>query len=131
MSFKPTLTAAIERTFDVPDAENSTVTIKYLKPGILDNISNASMQMTAKQQDSGGMNSEIAFNLSKKNRDIVLACVKSWTGFTDDATNRMKFTQSNLLKMIEESSDFVAWVIDKHNELTAEIEGEQEEVTKN
>jgi hypothetical protein len=128
--FKPTLTAAIEETIDVPDSD-ATVTIKYLKPGVMAAITNESMKLTAKQQDSGGMNSEIAFNLSKKNNDIVLACVKGWSGFTDDASNTMKFSQANLLKMIDESEEFVSWVVEQHEKLSNRVESEQEAATKN
>jgi len=128
--FKPTLTAAIEETLNIPDSD-ATVTIKYLKPGIMAAITNASMQMTAKQQDSGGMNSEIAFNISKKNKDTVLACVKKWSGFTDDVGNTMKFSQANLMKMIDESDEFVTWVVEQHDKMSSRIEGEQEEAAKN
>lgn len=130
MGFNPTLTAVISEDFDVPDSE-ATVTLKYLKSGVMSNITQASMQLTSKQQDAGGMNAEIAFNMSKKNRDICLACVTGWSGFTDDEKNKMKFSQSNLLKMMDESEEFVNWIIEKQEKLTSTVEGEEEEVEKN
>ena len=128
--FSPTLTADIEETFDVPESD-AKVTIKYLRPGVMNTIVQSSMQMTAKQQDTAGMKSEIAFNMTKKNRDIVFACVKGWSGFTNKESKPMKFTQPNLAQMIDESDEFVEWVVEKQEEMANDAEAEKEAVEKN
>lgn len=128
--FSPTLTADIEKIFEVPESD-ATVTLKYLRPGVMNSLIQASMQMTAKEQDTPGMKSEIAFNMTKKNRDIVFACVKGWSGFTNKESEPLKFTQANLGKMIAESDEFVEWVVEKQEEMANSAESEKEAAEKN
>jgi hypothetical protein len=128
--FTPTLTADIEETFEVEESD-AKVVIKYLRPGVLNTITQSSMQLSAKQHDTADMRSEISFNLTKKNRDIVFACVKKWSGFTNSDSEPMKFTRNNLAKMIDESDEFVDWVVEKQEGMAEKIESQGEAVAKN
>ena len=129
--FKPTLSAAINRTVPIPDSD-ATIKIHYIKPGIMQDISQASMQLTSKETEaSSGMRSEISFNMTKKDRAIVAECMDGWSGFTNKDGKALKFSQGALSDMIKESTDFVAFVVEAHDDLTEEVESEEEEAAKN
>ena len=129
--FNPTITAELSKTIDVQGAEAS-VTIKYIKPGVMKDISDQSMKLTSSEtDDSGGMRSSIAFNMSMKDRNIVRTCMKGWTGFTGKSGSALKFSAGALEDMIKESTEFVEFVVEEHKKFTEEVEGEQEEAAKN
>jgi len=126
--FKPTVSANPPRVVPVPDS-TATVEITYIKPGIQRTIESNSMSAASKQTNSG-MNMEIGFNTDKRERDIVQACCTGWTSFTDEYGNNMKFNAKNLALMLQENG-FVEWVVEEHEKIAAEIEGAEEEATKN
>ncbi len=129
--FKPTLTAKLEKTIDVPESDAS-ITINYIKPGVMQDITNSAMKLTsAESDDSGGMKSSIAFNMSLKDRNIVRECMKGWTGFTGKSGSTLKFTQSALEDMMKESTEFVDFVVEEHEKYAEEVEGELEDAEKN
>jgi hypothetical protein len=131
--FKPTLTAAKKKTIDIPEAKpKATITIQYIKPGIMQNITEASMNLTSKESDNErGMKSEISFNMTQKDRNIVRECMIGWSGFTGETGTKLKFGREALEDMIMESSEFVDFVVEEHKELAKEVEGKEEEATKN
>ena len=129
MGFKPTLTAAVIRQIPVPDSK-ATVEFTCIRSGVMANLTNASMGVVSKQSGSG-MNAEISFDTTKKNRDIVNACVTDWSGFKDENGNNLKFNAKNLATMMDNSSEFTDWVVETHEKIFAEVEGSEEEVTKN
>lgn len=129
--FTPAITAEISKTIDVPGSE-ATITIKYIKPGVMKDISDSSMKITSSEtDDSGGMRSSIAFNMSMKDRNIVRTCMKGWTGFTGKSGAALKFSAEALEDMIRESTKFVEFVVEEHKKYSEEVEAEQEEAAKN
>lgn len=129
--FTPTITAELSKTIDVPGAE-ATITILYIKPGVMKDITDQSMKLTSSEtDDSGGMKSSIAFNMSMKDRNTVRTCMKGWAGFTGKSGAALKFSASALEDMIKESTEFVEFVVEEHKKFSEEVEGEQEEATKN
>lgn len=129
--FIPTITAELTDTIDVPGSK-ATITIRYIKPGVMKDITDQSMKLTSSEtDDSGGMKSSIAFNMSKKDRDIVRTCMIGWSGFTGKSKATLKFSASALEDMIKESTEFVKFVVEEHQRFSEEVEGEQEEAAKN
>lgn len=129
--FKPTLTAKISKTVDVPEA-NATITFDYIKPGVMQDISNSAMKLTsAESEDSGSMKSSIAFNMSLKDRNIVRECMTGWSGFTGKSGSALKFSALALEDMMKESVEFVEFVVEEHGKFAEEVEGEAEEAEKN
>lgn len=128
--FKPQITASVTKKIAIPESEGASITIKHLKSGIMQAIVQKSMQLTSKQ-GATGMASEIAFDLTQKPRDIVNACLTGWAGFKDESGKVLKFTPLNVAKMIDESTEFVDFVVSEQEKLDGEVSGAEEEVTKN
>ncbi len=131
MSFTPCITSVIDKKIPVPDSE-ATITIKHIKPGIMQGIIQSTMNVVSKQQgDSEKMASEISFSMYSKNKAVVQECMTHWTGFKNEGGKNMKFNAINLLKMIAESDDFVDFVIKEHDKLDEEVAAEAGEAEKN
>jgi len=127
--FKPQITTALTKKIDIPESE-ATVTIKHIKPGLMQAIVQGSMSVVSKQKDQG-MVQEVGFNLVKRSRDIVMASITAWSGFSDAEKRPMKFSSLNVAKMIDESSEFVDFIVAEQEKLNVEYEAEQEAVEKN
>jgi len=127
--FKPQLTAVISKVLSI-EGSTATVTIKYLKSGQMQGILQNSMDVISKPGPAG-METSITSNSSKRTREIVLACVTDWSGFKDENDRNMKFTPLNLNKMMEQSSEFVEFIVTAQDDLITEVEGEEEAVEKN
>lgn len=131
MKFAPKLTAKKSKTISIPDFP-ATITIKYIKPGVMQNIVQSTMNITSKQKDdTAKMTNEVSFNLTAKNRAIVTECMEGWSGFLGENGKPMKFNALNLAKMMDESDDFVAFVVKEHEQFAEEVEAEEEEAEKN
>jgi hypothetical protein len=127
--FKPQLTAVISKVLSI-EGSTATVTIKHIKSGQMQNILQNSMEVISKPGPSG-METAIISNSPKRTKEIVLACVTDWSGFKDENDRNMKFTPLNLNKMMEQSSEFVEFIVAAQDDLIAEVEGEEEAVEKN
>jgi hypothetical protein len=128
-TFSPKLTTAVTKKIDV-EGHNASITIKHIKSGIMASINQDSMTVESRQGD-GGMQTGITLNMTKKNRAIVTSCVTGWSGFEDDNGRPLKFSTANLIKMIEESNDFVSFVVEAQEKLNTEVEAEEEAEEKN
>jgi hypothetical protein len=131
MKFAPKLTAEITKVIPI-EGSDASITIKYIKPGVMQNIIQSTMNLVSKQaDDTDKMRSEVSFNLTAKNRAIVQECMKGWTGFLNESDKPLKFNALNLTKMMDESDDFVAFVVAEHDKLAEEVESKLEEAEKN
>ena len=131
MKFAPKLTAKISKTIPI-EGTDATISIKYIKPGTMQNIIQSTMNLVSKQaDDTDKMRSEVSFNLTAKNRAIVSECMEGWSGFLNEVDKPLKFNAVNLNKMMDESDDFVAFVVSEHEKLAEEVEAKLEEAEKN
>lgn len=131
MSFLPKLTAKKTKKISVPGSDAS-ITIKYIKPGVMQALIQSTLNVVSKQADaSEKMMSEVSFNIFGRNKLIVQECVEGWVGFTNEEDKPLKFSAMNLAKMIEESDDFVDFIVKEHDKFTEEIEAEFPEIEKN
>ncbi len=129
--FSPTLTAKISKTIDIPEIEAS-VTMGYVKPGIMQDITNTAMKLTSSESDdSKGMKANISFNMSLKDRMIVRECMEDWTGFKNKSGGKLKFSKAALEDMMKESTEFVDFVVEEQEKYAEEVEAELEDAEKN
>jgi hypothetical protein len=129
MAFVPRITTAVTKKIDI-EGHDASVIIKHIKSGAMQTINQDSMVVESKQGD-GGMQTGITINLTKKNRAIVMACVTNWAGFKDDNDRPLKFSALNLAKMIDESSEFVDFIVSEQDKLDEEVSAEVEAEEKN
>ena len=129
--FKPTLTSTRFKTIDIPGS-NASITIKYIKPGEMQDIVDSSMKLgSSESEGSASMQMNIKFNMSLRSRNIVRACMDSWSGFTNKSGGKLKFSAGALEDMIKESTEFVDFVVEEHEKYAEEIEGKEDEAEKN
>ncbi len=128
----PKLTDKVLETFDYDD--ESTITIRYLKPGEQVEIDNSGMDMRGKQTSVGSddMLTEIGFDFAKKRRKFLLAVIEGWTGFVNISGDQVKCTPANILKFSDEEGDrFYESIEKEHEKLKEKVEAEEEEAAGN
>ena len=132
MGFSPRITSDISEAYQVPESKKSFITIKYIKPGVMQTLTQASMSVVSKQEkNSEKMVAEVSFDMHARNRDIVTACFEGWSGFEGKDGKPMKFTAANLVSMMDESVEFVDFVVECHEKLAETVEAETKVAEKN
>lgn len=127
--FEPKITTVATKTLPI-EGHDAAITIKHIKSGQMQSIDQDSM-VTEYKQGQSGMEIGLTVNSTKKSRAIVTACVSGWEGFKDVNNKPLKFSALNLMKMIDESKEFVDFVVEEHDKFASEIESEKEEEEKN
>ena len=128
----PRLTGKITKTFDYDD--ESTITIRYLKPGERDELDDMLMDIKGRQSSVGSDDilTEVNFNFGAKRVRFLTFVIESWTGFLSKSGKNLKCTPTNIVKMLKElGSEFYEKVEVEHDKLVEEVEAEEEEAGKN
>lgn len=110
------------------DPDKAKFEIGVLSPGEEREVQSASSRM-----ELGEAGNNLTFDHNKASFLRAVRCIRSWDGVFQDekAEKALVCNDLNKSKLLNSVPGLEAWVIEKHNELTAEVAKAREEEEKN
>lgn len=113
-------------TFPQDESGETQVEIKHLKPGEVSDIETQANRIVGRHTEDGNFNTEVDFNFSARSQMILKKCVVGFKGFEDERGKKMKCTDKNKLRLMNEFDWFFAQLEEFRTELAETVEAEVE-----